>query len=42
MTNLQYELRIPQKTIGEPQYTTVTCLGFFDSDVGILPPQELG
>ena len=36
MTNLQYELRIPQKTIGEPQYTTAFGILFFVTDVMIV------
>ena len=36
MTNLQYEIRVPQKTIGQPQYTTALGMIFYGTDVTCL------
>ena len=33
LTNLQYEIRVPQRTIGEPQYTTALGMIFYGTDV---------
>ena len=33
MTNLQYEIRVLQKALGEPQYTTALGMIFYGTDV---------
>ena len=33
MTDLQYKIRVPQKSIGEPQYTTGLGMIFYGTDV---------